>query len=377
MSLAAHGLVIGKFYPPHAGHHLLVRTAASQCARVTVVVMASGQETILLASRVAWMREVHAAERHVTVTGIMDDIPVDYADPTIWDQHVALMHQALHAIDAPPVTAVFTSEPYGDELARRFGARAVTLDVARVLAPVSGTRVRADVPGLWLQLDPVVRAALALRVVVVGAESTGTTTLSLALAQALRGWGGQSHAYGLTRWVSEYGRDYSIGKVAAATAAAQLQGLAPPPFDAMHWRADEFVHIAQTQCAMEATEARLGGPVLVCDTDAFATHTWHERYLHAPDAAVDAACDQARGDLYLLTHDEGVPFEQDGIRDGQAIRPWMTQRFAERLAEMDRQQPGRAPHVVLRGSPAVRLDAALAAVRKLVAHAWRFAPPLG
>ncbi|RYF41243.1 MAG: transcriptional regulator, partial [Comamonadaceae bacterium] len=333
---SAHGLVIGKFYPPHAGHHLLVRTAASQCARVTVVVMAASQESIALADRVAWMREVHATDPHVTVTGIVDDVPVDYGDATIWDQHVALMRKALHAIGAPPVTAVFTSENYGAELARRFGAVAVTLDTARVLAPVSATRVRADVPGLWMQLDPVVRGALALRVVVIGAESTGTTTLSLALAQHLRGWGG---AWGLTRWVPEYGRDFSIAKVAAATASAQLHGLPLPAFEDVRWQAGEFVHIAQTQCALEAASARLGGPVLVCDTDAFATHTWHERYLAAPDAAVDAACAAARADLYLLTHHDGVPFEQDGIRDGQAIRPWMTQRFSERLQALDAAQP--------------------------------------
>jgi hypothetical protein len=32
---ATHGLVIGKFYPPHAGHHHLVRVAAAQSARLT------------------------------------------------------------------------------------------------------------------------------------------------------------------------------------------------------------------------------------------------------------------------------------------------------------------------------------------------------
>ena len=42
----AHGLVIGKFYPPHAGHHHLIETAARHCRRLSVVVMAAGQETI-------------------------------------------------------------------------------------------------------------------------------------------------------------------------------------------------------------------------------------------------------------------------------------------------------------------------------------------
>ncbi|RYX96132.1 MAG: transcriptional regulator [Comamonadaceae bacterium] len=370
---SAHGLVIGKFYPPHAGHHLLVRTAASQCDRVTVVVMAASHESIGLDMRVGWMREIHAIDANVTVTGIIDDVPVDYDDPTIWDQHVALMKAALAAISAPPVTAVFTSENYGDELARRFGARAVTLDTARLLAPVSATRVRADVPGYWTYLDPVVRGALALRVVVLGAESTGTTTLSLDLAQHIRKWGG---AHGLTRWVPEYGRQYSIDKMAAATAAAQLQGLPRVAFEDVQWRSPEFVHIARQQRSMEDAEARLGGPVLVCDTDAFATHTWHERYLGVADPAVDAACG-ARGDLYLLTHPDGVPFEQDGIRDGEQLRTWMTQRFTERLQAMDQRGVATVPHVVLTGDRQQRLDTALQAVRLLLKKAWQFARPLG
>ena len=36
---AGHALIIGKFYPPHAGHHLLVQSAAATCERVSVVVM--------------------------------------------------------------------------------------------------------------------------------------------------------------------------------------------------------------------------------------------------------------------------------------------------------------------------------------------------
>ncbi|WP_169791092.1 adenylyltransferase/cytidyltransferase family protein, partial [Streptomyces katrae] len=54
-----HGLVLGKFYPPHAGHHHLVRTAQDQCERLTVLVCAASVESVPLADRVAWMREEH------------------------------------------------------------------------------------------------------------------------------------------------------------------------------------------------------------------------------------------------------------------------------------------------------------------------------
>jgi NadR type nicotinamide-nucleotide adenylyltransferase len=363
-----HGLVIGKFYPPHAGHKLLVKTAAHQCRRVTVVVMAGSHESLALADRVDWMREIHLPESGVLVTGIVDDVPVDYGSDAIWDQHVGLMKQAVQAIGAPAVRAVFTSEPYGQELARRLGARAVTLDVDRVLAPISSTRVRADVPGHWDFLEPPVRAALALKVVVVGAESSGTTTLSKALASHLRAQGG---ADGLTRWVGEFGRDYSVQKVADMMAAAQLRGKPAPGFADMPWRSSEFVHIARTQRAMERAQARLGGPVLVCDTDVFATGIWHERYLGTMCLEIERLADEERPDLYLLTDHEGVPFEQDGVRDGEAIRAWMTQRFADKLQETGRN------HVVLRGPPQQRLAQAISAVHALRAKAWRFTPPRG
>ena len=363
--MTAHGLVIGKFYPPHAGHALLVRTAAAQCARVTVIVMAASHESIALDTRVGWLREIHSGEANVTITGIMDDVRIDYQDAQVWDEHAALMKQALAAVNAPPVTAVFTAEPYGVELARRFEAVPVTLDPARTLAPVSATAVRADVAGQWLQLGPPVRRDLALRVVVLGAESTGTTTLSQALAQRLRARGG---AWGLTRWVPEYGRDYCVQKLAHAVAQAQLQGREPPDFATLPWQAEEFVRIATTQRALEREQAALGGPLLVCDTDAFATAVWQERYLWASTPEVEAI-GHPRADLYLVTHHDDVPFAQDGLRDGEAIREWMTKRFVERL-------DGEAlPHAVLTGSHEARLEQAMAAIEALERRAWKFAAP--
>lgn len=221
---------------------------------------------------------------------------------------------------------------------------------------------------MWDFLEPVVRAALALKVVVVGAESTGTTTLCRALTDHLRARGA---ADGLTRWVAEYGRDYSVQKYADAVAAAQLDGRPRPGFEQVQWASPEFVQIARTQRRMELAQARLGGPVLVCDTDVFATGIWHERYLGASCSEVDALAEEGRGDLYLLTHHDNVPFEQDGIRDGESIRAWMTSRLIEKLDHT------RRPYVVLHGSRTERLACAIQAVEALRANAWRFNEPLG
>jgi hypothetical protein len=58
----AHGLIIGKCYPPHAGHELLVRTAAAVSERVSVLVLAHPDEALALGERVSW-RAAGGAER--------------------------------------------------------------------------------------------------------------------------------------------------------------------------------------------------------------------------------------------------------------------------------------------------------------------------
>lgn len=365
---ASHGLVIGKFYPPHAGHALLVRAAASACERVTVVAMAASVESIPLALRVAWLREIHGADANVTVTGIADDVPVDYTDAGVWSAHVALMRQAVRGVTPLPVDAVFSSEAYGDELGRRLGARHVAIDPRRELTSVSGTGVRADPVAHWGLLAPCVRGWLARRIVIVGAESTGKTTLALVLAQRLRERAG---ALGETRAVPEYGREYTVDKLAAARAQAGVAGQAAPAIEQLRWSAPEFVAIARRQQQLEQQAARLGGPIVVCDTDAFATAIWHERYLGTRSADLEAMADPRAGRLYLLTHHDDVPFVQDGMRDGEAIRAAMTARFVERLDQTGRRWQW------LRGGRAEREQAAFAGAERVLADGWQFAAPLG
>lgn len=82
--------------------------------------------------------------------GAVDDIPMDLHDAAIWDAHMEVFTTAV----PERVDAVFTSESYGGELARRFGAESVLVDPGRTLFPVSGTAVRADPAGCWDYLEP-------------------------------------------------------------------------------------------------------------------------------------------------------------------------------------------------------------------------------
>jgi HTH-type transcriptional regulator, transcriptional repressor of NAD biosynthesis genes len=356
-----HGLVFGRFYPPHEGHHRLVETAAARCDRVTVTVLASPEESIPLASRVAWMRSAHAGQPSVRIVGDHGDPPFD---PALVEAAVA---RATIEDRLPPpaarVDAVFSAEPDGGDLCRRLGATHVRVDPERMGAPIWSSALRADVVGHWHWLRPPVRAGLARRVVVIGSESTGTTTVSREIAAALAARGG---VWATTGCVAEYGRAYTEEKLAALAAQAAAAGRKPPTMADLRWTDGDFLTIAECQNEDEDVAAAAGSPVLVCDTDAFATGVWYERYLGSRHPGVEAIADRCRHDLYLLTDHIGVPFEQDGLRDGEHLRPWMTRRFIERMDESGRRW------IALRGSRAERFAQAMTAVDRLVAGSWRF-----
>ena len=306
-----HGLVLGKFLPPHAGHHELVEFAVRHCSRVTVLVLGAAAEPIPLSLRRDWMRARHPRAR---VVAGWDELPIDFDDPLVHDAHIELMERLLNE----PIDAVFTGEAYGDLLASRWGVEHVCLPRGGV---ISGTAVRADPAAWWSALEPGVRAYYARRVVITGAESTGTTTLAAALAERLG-----------TVWVPEVGREVS-----------EARGM---PYV---WRDADFEMIARRQQLNEDRAARESGPVLVCDTDALATCIWQERYMGRSTGAVERIAASRSYALTVLTSDD-IPFVQDGWRDGEHLRGAMTQRFRERL---------QGPWIEVRGSVDERIDQVL------------------
>ena len=177
------------------------------------------------------------------------------------------------------------------------------------------------------------------RIIVTGAESTGTTTLAEALA----------HEMGC-EWVPEYGREYT----------AKRPGGPPAP-----WRDEEFRLIAERQNELEnEAAARSTTGWLVCDTDAMATVIWQERYMGRSTAPVRAAAEaQVMPYVRILTGDE-IPFVDDGQRDGAHIRHDMQARFRQALAGPE----GRSvPWIEVHGSVTDRLLAVSKFLDSLVA----------
>jgi HTH-type transcriptional repressor of NAD biosynthesis genes len=319
------GLVIGKFYPPHRGHKFLIETALRAVDHLDVLICVLASQTISGDLRQRWLEEIHPKAHVRRVADIGHD-----DDSELWATYTKRM--LGHAPDL-----VFTSEGYGDAYARFLGCRHVLVDRDRQQVPVSGTKIRANPFAYWDFLEPCVRAHFVRSVCVVGAESTGTTTLAQDLARHYE-----------TAWVPEYGREY-CEKLAAA--GVDLWSY--------RWNSAEFTLIARAQIELEEKMAREANRLLICDTNAFATGIWHERYMGSRSAEIDAIAEAHPPSLYILTGDD-IIFVQDGLRDGENIRKWMTQRFEEELSQQN------VPWTKVSGNRVLRLNSAIQEIEPLV-----------
>ena len=302
------GLVVGKFWPPHRGHQLLLATAAAQVDELLVLVYANPDSpTHPAAARAQWLRELYRGDeladglrigatplRIFALSAEADGVPPDADDD---DTQREFVRQWLGRRSVR-VDVVFSSEDYGPGFAAYLGVAHVAVDNARTRVPISGTRVRAGAAEAAAYLHPLVAAQLGVvppapvpRVVLLGAESSGKSTLCAALAEAFG-----------TAWVPEYGR----------TLHEQKNG---------NLEYEDLLYIARRHAELEDEAAAQACGVLFCDTNAATTALYSYYYFHCCDPilrAMAAVCGQRYA--YTFVCAPTVPFEQDGWRGPEALR---------------------------------------------------------
>lgn len=325
MQMATRGVIFGKFYPPHRGHKFLIECAASQVDELFIIVCDKPGQEPAASVRAEWLREIHAAQPSIQILLTPDDLP-DGDSPAWAKRTIEILGRAPNL--------VFTSEDYGEPFSRALGCRHLCVDQARRSVPISGTAIRQNPWRHWEFLEAPVRAYYARRVCIVGAESTGTTTLAQALAEVFQ-----------TVWVPEYGREYCETHRKVGDHASE-------------WQSAEFETIAREQNRREDEMARQCNRVLICDTNAWVTRLWHRRYLNYDSPAVEKLATRPYG-LYLLTGDE-IPFVQDGLRDGENIRHVMHKWFEAELKAQN------VPWALLRGPYEERLTQAAALIEQML-----------
>jgi NadR type nicotinamide-nucleotide adenylyltransferase len=338
-SLFSSGLVVGKFSPLHRGHELLIQTARSECLRLLIISYSVPElPQCSRKRRAGWLNkrfpDIEAyvldqaeLDRLAKLLGIVAPTIPDNNAPD--DDHRRFCGWVCQYVASRTIDVVFTSEDYGDGFAqvltnyfRDFSptAKQVThrcVDKNRFDVPISGTQIRKNLYQYRDFLASEVYADLVKKVLLLGGESTGKTTLAQALAKALN-----------TQWVSEYGRELWDAK----------QG---------KLEFDDMLHIANTQIEREDHFATEANGWLICDTSPLTTLLYsHAMFDRAAPELIDLACRQY--DRVLLCAPD-FEFIQDGTRRDDAFRQYQHDWYERELTKR------QIPFSVLEGSLEERL----------------------
>lgn len=350
--------------PPTQGHLNLIRFAATlrhDGAPVEVKVLVCTQpdepfcDERVLAVEAAIDVDLRARVQVLHHPHAVQQVPRDAEDTEFW----AMWTRILRERGLTDGDLLVASERYGIELARHSGTRFVPYDFDRTVLRCDATSVREDPLAHFGSMLGTFSRLLTRRVTFFGAESTGKTTLSAAVADAVDG-------YLLPEWARPY-----------------LEAVGPEVTDAaMH-------DIWLGQRALQESARWLSPrPFIIQDTDLFSTLGYWEMYDRSnvpPALATDATA--TRSDLYIVCPSD-IPFEPDPLRYGGDEREstdqyWidLLERFELPYAVLDTAEPaarqaqatqlvlGTFDRDVLRYER-VRESASVASVDRRVGTSW-------
>ncbi|MFB3387114.1 AAA family ATPase [Flavobacterium sp. LAR06] len=185
------GLTLGKFAPFHKGHQLLIETAIKEMDEVIVLIYDDPVINISLATRASWIREIYP--NIVVIEGVNSPNDTGYTAEIMKIQE----DYVLSVLDNRNISHFYSSEPYGEHMSIALNAINRQVDVSRNIVPISATKIRKDPFKNKNFVQPKVYADLITKVLLLGAPSTGKTTLAEKLAIHFD-----------TQWMPEYGREY-------------------------------------------------------------------------------------------------------------------------------------------------------------------------
>jgi NadR type nicotinamide-nucleotide adenylyltransferase len=166
------------------------------------------------------------------------------------------------------------------------------------------------------------------RILILGPESTGKSTLAADLANHF----GEP-------WVPEFAREY-------------LEMINRP------YRFEDLIEIGKGQVALEDELAEEARNFLFCDTDLRVIHIWSEHRFGKSDEWVRDEIGRRKYDLILLT-DTDLPWTPDSLREYPELE--MRQYFFKKYLHMA--EESGFPFMVVSGDQETRLQTAVVALK--------------
>lgn len=260
------GLTIGKFMPFHKGHELMIDFGINMCETMNVLVSGREEDELPVSLRYMWVVDKYYPYPGLVVKSDFDEIP----DPTFdengtgvedwfWDAWV----NKIKTYFPDPIDAVFVNDQYGERLAKELGAVWIPIDPNRESIDISATKIRSDNNTYYNYLPDNVKKFYQKKIVIVGPESTGKSTMTKMLSDHFN-----------AGYVHEYGRTLS-----------EIRG--------SNMTEDDFRSIIAGHATLVNNVQELNRVVIV-DTEAYTTYLFAEIY--------NVANDELRADILLQSH---------------------------------------------------------------------------
>ena len=310
------GLTLGKYAPFHKGHQSVINIALQEVDEMIVIIYDTDVTLIPLTVRANWIRQLYP---NIQVIEAWDG-PVGYSKEREYEK---LEEQyVIGLLEGKKITHFYSSEYYGEHMSKALGAIDRRVDEERTNVPISGTIIRENPYANRKYLDDVVYRDIVIKVVFLGAMSTGKSTITEALAKRYN-----------TTFASEYGRDYWT----------EHQVDRRISFEA-------FDEIAVGHLEREEIAFQEANKYCFVDTNAITTYMFALDYHgHAPELLTKLANENSRRyDLFFLCDDD-IPYDDTWDRSGDQKRKVFHKQIIADL--LDR----RIPFIVLRGDLKTRM----------------------
>lgn len=304
------GLVVGKFMPLHRGHQFVIETALANADDVTVVVYDEHPDGVYppmpAAMRARWITTLYPQlENVITRRDMLDELTGPHITQEERDDPKYASFYAKDLEFLGHFDYVFSSEDYGDPFAKALGAESWVVDPGRLMLPISGTQIRENVYEYRGWVDPIVYRDLIQKVVFVGTESAGKSTIAKQMAAELD-----------TQWVHEYGREL--------WEAQNLTGT-------FH----DMMKIAENQYRREQQMALHSRDFLFCDTNAWTTLQWSLWAYGTADQRLYDLVERTKHEYIWILCKNDFGWVQDGTRELKGEKSIQFQKQQEHdLAEL-------------------------------------------